>query len=185
MVSLLQIYFDEKQAGIKRENEVIVLKNIQITVNGTEYSLLVNEKSSLADFLRKDLNLIGTKIACNKGHCGSCNVLVDGKLVKSCALPIIKADGKDVLTIEGLAGPDGLHPIQQAFIEAGAVQCGYCTPGMILTAKALLDRNPDPTEPEIKKAISGNLCRCTGYVKIVEAIQSAAKLLRTAERSEQ
>jgi carbon-monoxide dehydrogenase small subunit len=161
------------------------LRNIQITVNGTEYSLLVNEKRSLADFLRKDLNLIGTKIACNSGHCGSCNVLVDGKLVRSCILPIIKADGKKVLTIEGLAGSDGLHPIQQAFIEAGAVQCGYCTPGMILTAKALLDRNPDPTEQEIKKAISGNLCRCTGYVKIVEAIQLAAKSLRTAERSEQ
>lgn len=161
------------------------MKNIQLTVNGTSYSLLVNEKRSLADFLRKDLNLIGTKIACNSGHCGSCNVLVDGKLVKSCILPVVKADGKDVLTIEGLAGPEGLHPIQQAFITAGAVQCGYCTPGMILAAKALLDRNPDPTEEEIKKALSGNLCRCTGYVKIVEAVQLAAKLLRTAERSEQ
>lgn len=161
------------------------MENVQITVNGTEYSLLVNEKRSLADFLRKDLNLIGTKIACNSGHCGSCNVLVDGKLVRSCTVPAVKANGKDVLTIEGLAGPDGLHPIQQAFIEAGAVQCGYCTPGMILTAKALLDRNPDPTEQEIKKAMSGNLCRCTGYVKIVEAIELAAKLLRTAERGEQ
>lgn len=161
------------------------MKNIQITVNGTEYSLLVNEKRSLADFLRKDLNLIGTKIACNSGHCGSCNVLVDGKLVKSCILPVVKAEGKEILTIEGLAGPEGLHPIQQAFIDAGAVQCGYCTPGMILTAKALLDRNPDPTEEEIKKALSGNLCRCTGYIKIVEAIQLSAKLLHTAERSEQ
>ncbi len=161
------------------------MRNIQITVNGTEHSLLVDEKRSLADFLRKDLNLIGTKIACNSGHCGSCNVLVDGKLVRSCTLPAIKADGKSVLTIEGLATPDGLHPIQQAFIEAGAVQCGYCTPGMILTAKALLDRNSDPTEEEIKQAISGNLCRCTGYVKIVEAVLLAAKLLRTAERSGQ
>jgi len=161
------------------------LRNIQITVNGTEHSLLVDEKRSLADFLRKDLNLIGTKIACNSGHCGSCNVLVDGKLVRSCTLPAIKADGKSVLTIEGLATPDGLHPIQQAFIEAGAVQCGYCTPGMILTAKALLDRNPDPTEQEIKKAFAGNLCRCTGYIKIVEAVLLAAKVLRTAERSEQ
>lgn len=161
------------------------MRNIQITVNGTSYSLLVNEKRSLADFLRKDLNLIGTKIACNSGHCGSCNVLVDGKLVRSCILPVVKADGKDVLTIEGLAGPEGLHPIQQAFITAGAVQCGYCTPGMVLTAKALLDRNSDPTEEEIKKALSGNLCRCTGYVKIVEAVQLAAKLLRAAERSEQ
>jgi carbon-monoxide dehydrogenase small subunit len=163
----------------------LVLKNIQITVNGTEYSLLVNEKRSLADFLRKDLNLIGTKIACNSGHCGSCNVLVDGKLVKSCTLPAVKADGKHVLTIEGLATPEGLHPIQQAFIEAGAVQCGYCTPGMILTAKAFLDRNPDPTEEEVKQAISGNLCRCTGYVKIVEAILLAAKLLNSVKRSEQ
>lgn len=161
------------------------MKNIQITVNGTEYSLLVNEKRSLADFLRKDLNLIGTKIACNSGHCGSCNVLVDGKLVKSCTLPAVKADGKHVLTIEGLATPEGLHPIQQAFIEAGAVQCGYCTPGMILTAKAFLDRNPDPTEEEVKQAISGNLCRCTGYVKIVEAILLAAKLLNSVKRSEQ
>lgn len=154
------------------------MENIKITVNGTDYSLLLDEKRNLADFLRKDLNLIGTKIACNSGHCGSCNVLVDGRLVKSCILPLAKANGKSVLTIEGLAGPQGLHPIQQAFIEAGAVQCGYCTPGMILTTKALLDHNSDPTEAEIKKALSGNLCRCTGYVKIVEAVQLAAKMLR-------
>lgn len=154
------------------------MENIKITVNGTDYSLLLDEKRNLADFLRKDLNLIGTKIACNSGHCGSCNVLVDGRLVKSCILPLAKANGKSVLTIEGLAGPQGLHPIQQAFIEAGAVQCGYCTPGMILTTKALLDHNSDPTEAEIKKALSGNLCRCTGYVKIVEAVQLAAQMLR-------
>ena len=155
-----------------------MLQSVQITVNGKTYSLDMDEKRSLADFLRKDLNLMGTKIGCNTGHCGSCSVLVDGKLVKSCVLPAVKADGKKVLTIEGIAAPDSLHPIQKAFIDTGALQCGFCTPGMIMASKALLDKNSDPTEKEVRKALSGNLCRCTGYEKIVEAVLLAAKYLK-------
>ncbi len=155
------------------------MKNISIIVNGKQYSLEVDGKRTLADVLRKDFFLTGTKIACNKGHCGSCNVIIDGELVRSCVFPASGADGKSVLTIEGLASEEGLHPIQKAFIEAGAVQCGYCTPGMILAAKALLDRNPDPTEQQAKESIKGNLCRCTGYVKIIEAILLAAEKLRS------
>lgn len=155
------------------------MKNISIIVNGKHYSLDVDEKRTLADVLRKDLFLTGTKIACNKGHCGSCSVIIDGKLVRSCVFPATRADGKSVLTIEGLASEEGLHPIQQAFIEAGAVQCGYCTPGMILAAKVLIDRDPKPTEEQAIEAIKGNLCRCTGYVKIIEAILLAAKMLRS------
>jgi carbon-monoxide dehydrogenase small subunit len=121
--------------------------------------------------LRDELNLNGAKLGCETGDCGSCTVLVDGKPVKSCLYLAIKAADRDVLTIEGLKGEDGkLHPLQEAFIEHFAIQCGYCTPGMILMAKALLDENPDPTEEEVREALTGNLCRCTGYVKIVEAI---------------
>ena len=151
---------------------------VRITVNSILHKVEIDENRSLADFLRENLNLIGTKIGCNTGHCGSCSVLVDGKLVKSCVYKAVKADGKKVLTIEGFTALDGLHPIQKAFIDAGAVQCGYCTPGMIMTSKALLDRNSDPTEEEVRKALSGNLCRCTGYQKIVEAVLLAAKYLK-------
>ena len=153
-------------------------KQVQVTVNGKLYQVEIDEKRSLADFLRQDLGLIGTKIACNSGHCGSCNVLVNGKLIRSCVYKAVKADGKEILTIEGLATEEGLHPIQKAFLEAGAVQCGFCTPGMIMTAKALLDQNPAPSEQEVKEALSGNLCRCTGYYKIVEAVLLAAEWLR-------
>jgi putative selenate reductase molybdopterin-binding subunit len=151
---------------------------VRITVNSILHEVEIDENRSLADFLRENLNLIGTKIGCNTGHCGSCSVLVDGKLVKSCVYKAVKAAGKKVLTIEGFTALDGLHPIQKAFIDAGAVQCGYCTPGMIMTSKALLDRNADPTEEEVRKALSGNLCRCTGYQKIVEAVLLAAKYLK-------
>jgi putative selenate reductase molybdopterin-binding subunit len=151
---------------------------VRITVNSILHEVEIDENRSLADFLRENLNLIGTKIGCNTGHCGSCSVLVDEKLVKSCVYKAVKADGKKVLSIEGLAVSDGLHPIQKAFIDAGAVQCGYCTPGMIMASKALLDRNSDPTEEEARKALSGNLCRCTGYQKIVEAVLLAAKYLK-------
>ena len=120
------------------------------------------------------LNLTGTKIGCETGDCGSCTVLIDGKAVKSCLYLAMKARGKDILTIEGLRGENGeLHPLQKAFIEHFAVQCGYCTPGMIMVAKALLDENPNPTEEEVKKGLDGNLCRCTGYVKIIEAVLAA------------
>jgi carbon-monoxide dehydrogenase small subunit len=150
-----------------------------LRVNGTDEELYIEPWWTLARVLREELNLTGTKVSCGTGDCGSCAVLVDGKVVKSCIYLAMKARGKEILTIEGLRGEDGgLHPIQQAFIEHFAIQCGYCTPGMILTAKALLDENPDPTEEEVREALAGNLCRCTGYVKIVEAILAVSNRIR-------
>lgn len=148
---------------------------IELKVNGAIETAYVEPWWNLARVLREELGLIGTKIGCEEGDCGTCTVLVDGKAVKSCLMLAMKARGKEITTIEGLKGSDGqLHPLQQAFIDHFAVQCGYCTPGMLLAAKALLDQNPRPTEEEVKKWLSGNLCRCTGYVKIVEAVLAAA-----------
>ncbi len=130
---------------------------------------------TLLDLLREDLGLTGTKRGCEGGECGACTVIMNGKAVASCLLPALKADGAEILTVEGMAQEGKLHPLQQAFWEEGAVQCGYCTPGILLSAKALLDENPKPQVEEIKVAISGNLCRCTGYSKILEAIQKAAE----------
>ena len=147
---------------------------IKLRVNGVEEEVTIEPWWSLARVLRDELNLTGTKVGCEAGDCGSCTVLIDGKAVKSCLYLAMKARGKDILTIEGLAGKNGeLHPMQEAFIEYFAVQCGYCTPGMILMAKALLDENSNITEDEVKEGLSGNLCRCTGYVKIVEAVMAA------------
>lgn len=152
---------------------------IKLRLNGVEEEALVEPWWSLAYFLREGLYLTGTKIGCGTGECGACTVLVDGKAVKSCIYPVMKARGKDILTIEGLQGENGeLHPLQEAFIKYFAVQCGYCTPGMILMAKALLDENPNATEGEIKVSMSGNLCRCTGYVKIVEAVMAAREKIK-------
>ncbi len=148
---------------------------ITLTVNGTPYEVAVEPRQSLLQLLREELHLTGTKEGCSEGECGACTVLFDGKTVDSCLVFALEAQGHTVVTIEGLAQGDQLHPVQKAFAEHGAVQCGFCTPGMILAAKALLDRNPRPTEAEIRQGISGNLCRCTGYVKIVEAIQAAAQ----------
>ncbi len=148
---------------------------ISLKVNGMQQDVLIEPWWTLARVLREELNLTGVKIGCETGDCGVCTVLVNGEAVKSCLMLAVKADGKEVLTIEGLSGDDGdLHPIQQAFVEHYAVQCGFCTSGMVLTAKALLDENPSPSEEEIKLAMSGNLCRCTGYVRIVAAIRSVA-----------
>ena len=147
---------------------------IKLKVNGVDEEVMIEPWWSLARVLRDELNLTGTKIGCETGDCGSCTVLVDGKAVKSCLYLAMKARGKDILTIEGLRDENGeLHPLQKAFIEHFAVQCGYCTPGMILAAKALLDENPNPTEEEVKEGLDGNLCRCTGYVKIIEAVLAA------------
>jgi carbon-monoxide dehydrogenase small subunit len=129
---------------------------------------------TLADMLREELKLTGTKKGCGLGECGACTVLLDGKPVSSCLVLAVEADNRDVVTIEGVETEKGLHPIQQAFVEKGAIQCGFCTPGMVLSAKALLDENQHPDEQDIRKAISGNLCRCTGYQKIVEAVQSVS-----------
>jgi carbon-monoxide dehydrogenase small subunit len=146
-----------------------------LTVNGTPYEVAIEPRQSLLQLLREELHLTGTKEGCGEGECGACTVLLDGKTVDSCLIFALEAQGREVVTIEGLAQGDQLHPVQKAFAEYGAVQCGFCTPGMILAAKALLDSNPHPTEVEIRQGISGNLCRCTGYVKIVEAIQAAAR----------
>ncbi|MCJ7619951.1 MAG: (2Fe-2S)-binding protein [Anaerolineae bacterium] len=143
-------------------------------LNDEEVALEIMPDALLVDVLRDQLGLIGTKEACGEGECGACTVLLDGQPVTSCLIPALKAQGREVYTVEGLASGGNLHPLQKSFIEHGAVQCGYCTPGMLMSAKALLDRNPHPTEDEIKEAISGNLCRCTGYVKIVEAIKAAS-----------
>jgi carbon-monoxide dehydrogenase small subunit len=152
---------------------------IKLKVNGLDEEVLVEPWWSLAYVLREVLNLTGTKVSCDTGDCGACTVLIDGKAVKSCLLLAPKAKGKEIITIEGLTGKDGgLYPLQAAFIEHFAVQCGFCTPGMILTAKALLDENPNATEEEVRAALSGNLCRCTGYVKIVEAVLAAEEKIR-------
>lgn len=156
---------------------------IQITVNGELKQEAVEANTTLTQFLREDLELTGTKHGCGLGDCGACTVLLDGRPVNSCLVLAVQANGREVLTIEGLAENGKLHPIQQAFVDCGAIQCGFCTPGMILSAKALLDQNPKPTEQEIRTAISGNLCRCTGYQKIVEAIMAASKALQETEVS--
>jgi aerobic-type carbon monoxide dehydrogenase small subunit (CoxS/CutS family) len=143
---------------------------LDFTINGLKKQVYVEPWWTLDKVLREELGLMGLKIGCAGGACGSCTVLIDGKAVKSCLYPAMKARQRDIVTIEGLKAEGGLHPIQQAFIDHFALQCGYCTPAMILTAKALLDENPDPTDEEVKDYLSGNLCRCTGYVKIVEAV---------------
>ena len=149
---------------------------LQLQVNGNLYTLEVEPRRTLLELIREDLELTGTKEGCGLGECGTCTVLLDGKPIKSCITLAVQANGREVTTIEGIENPDGtLHPLQQAFIDHGAIQCGFCTPGMVLSAKALLDENPKPSEMEIKQAIAGNLCRCTGYQKIVEAIRSAAQ----------
>ena len=148
---------------------------IELKINGDIHEVLVEPRTTLLHVLREDLALTGTKEGCNAGDCGACTVLMDHKPVASCLFLAIEAQGKEILTIEGLDQQGRLHPLQQAFIDYYAVQCGFCTPGMILSAKALLDKNPRPTEEETREAISGNLCRCTGYVKIVEAILAASQ----------
>ena len=148
---------------------------LTMTVNGRPVTVEIEADELLVDVLRDRLGLTGTKIGCNEGECGACTVIMDGQAVLSCLIPAMRAQGREITTIEGLSDGETLHPLQQAFIEHGAVQCGYCIPGFILSAKALLDRNPHPGRDEIKEAIAGNLCRCTGYVKIVEAIEAAAQ----------
>jgi carbon-monoxide dehydrogenase small subunit len=155
---------------------------ITLKVNGDTFSLAVDPWRTLNELLRDDLNLTGTKFGCGTGDCGVCTVLMDGKTVNSCLTLAVEAEGKDITTVEGLA-PSGeeLHPIQEAFIEKGAIQCGFCTPGMELSALHLLNQNPAPKESEVRSALSGNLCRCTGYNKIVEAISAAAEKMEKSK----
>ena len=147
-------------------------------VNGRLYEILIEPQTTLVEVLRDELGLIGTKYSCGVGECGSCTVLIDGQPTLSCCTLAITVREKSILTIEGLARGTSLHPIQRAFIDYGAIQCGFCTPGFILSAKALLDRNASPTKEEVKEGLAGNLCRCTGYVKIVDAVLGAAEIMR-------
>jgi carbon-monoxide dehydrogenase small subunit len=147
---------------------------IKTTINGEPISASAEASTSLLEFLRDTLNFKGTKLCCNTGECGACTVIFNGKPINSCVTMAADANGAEITTIEGLANGDALHPVQQAFIDTGAVQCGYCTPGYIISVKALLDRTKSPTAEDIEEAVSGNICRCTGYAKIVDAIQLAA-----------
>jgi aerobic-type carbon monoxide dehydrogenase small subunit (CoxS/CutS family) len=146
---------------------------INVTINGKSHSAAADASTSLLDFLRDTLQYKGTKLCCNTGECGACTIIYNGKPINSCVTLAADANGADIITVEGLADGDKLHPIQQAFIDTGAVQCGYCTPGYIISVKALLDRTQKPTAEDIEEAVSGNICRCTGYTKIVDAIHLA------------
>jgi carbon-monoxide dehydrogenase small subunit len=152
-----------------------------VNVNGETHSSTVDSRLLLVHYVREQLNLTGTHIGCDTSSCGACTVLVDGQAIKSCTMFAVQADGQSIETIEGITNGAELHPLQEGFWEKHGLQCGYCTPGMIMAAKGLLAKNPAPSEDEIRYGISGNLCRCTGYVKIVEAIQYAAEKLRTAQ----
>jgi aerobic carbon-monoxide dehydrogenase small subunit len=155
-------------------------KSVSFVLNGNRMEMEIEPNWTLLELLRDRLELMGTKSGCESGECGACTVIVNGKAVNSCLFPAPEVEGASVTTIEGLARPTGeLHPIQAAFVEKGAVQCGYCTPGMIMSSKALLDENPNPTDDEIRHALAGNMCRCTGYVQIVDAVRAAAQAMIT------
>ena len=157
---------------------------ITLQVNDQDYPLELAPNRTLLDVLREDLALTGTKPNCLSGECGACTVIVDGQAVNACLYLAVRADGKQVKTVEGLAGPEGLHPVQEAFVESAAVQCGYCTPGFIMSAVALLDGNSNPTEAEMLEAVSGNICRCTGYTSIRQALRKSLGKMATARSGE-
>jgi carbon-monoxide dehydrogenase small subunit len=154
------------------------LFNMTVTVNGTQYERIVEPRLLLSDFLRHELGLTGTHVGCEHGVCGACTVLFDGEPVRSCLMFAVQANGHEILTVEGLGTMDDLHPLQEAFREAHGVQCGFCTPGFLMSLVPFLEENPNPSEEEIREAISGNLCRCTGYQHIVDAVQLAAEKMR-------
>ena len=158
-----------------------ISKPVCVTVNGVVYNRTVSTAMTLLDFIRDELKLKGTKRSCDNGECGACSVIMDDELVYSCHVLAVQADGSDIVTIEGLSSDQRLSPIHEALMDEGAIQCGYCTPGMIISAEALLRKNPDPTEDEIRLALSGNICRCSGYVQIVRAVKRAAKERREAQ----
>lgn len=155
--------------------------SISVTVNGKPHDSEVEPRTLLVYYLREALGLTGTHIGCDTSNCGACTVIVDGQAVKSCTLLAAQVDGSDITTVEGLGTPDNLHPMQEAFWEEHGLQCGFCTPGMMIAAIQLLERNPDPSDDEVRHALEGNLCRCTGYQNIVNAVQSAAKKMRDAQ----
>jgi carbon-monoxide dehydrogenase small subunit len=165
-----------------RVTDVVDERRLELTVNGSlvQYAGQLDPRTLLADFLRQELGLRGVHLGCEQGVCGACTIIVDGRPVKSCLMLAVQADGAEILTVEGLARDGQLHPLQQAFWDCSGLQCGYCTPGMLLSALSLLQRNTSPSEAEIRDAISGNLCRCTGYQTIVESVQQAAVALRAS-----
>lgn len=165
------------------ENQPQEKKHIALWVNGKKVEATVESRITLAEFLREELRLTGTKIGCNRAECGSCTVILDGKPVYSCSMLAVEAAGTEILTIEGLENNDGLHPLQKAFIEHDALQCGYCTPGMLMALKALLDKNPRPQEGDVRDAIDGNFCRCGSYPNIINATLDASKELPKGNRS--
>lgn len=152
------------------------MTHVQTTLNGDPIEFLCEPRQSLLEVLRDTLGLTGAKEGCNNGNCGACNVLLDGALVNACLVLAVEVQGRSVTTIEGLAPPAGLHPLQRTFLEHAALQCGFCTPGFIVAAKALLDRNPTPSELEVRQWLAGNLCRCTGYLQILDAVEAAARV---------
>ncbi len=152
---------------------------INTTINGEEVAFLCEPRQSLLEVLRETLGLTGAKEGCNNGNCGACNVILDGALVNSCLVLAVEVNGRSLTTVEGIAGPGGLHPLQQKFLEHAALQCGFCTPGFLVAAKALLDQNPTPSEHDVRAWLAGNLCRCTGYDKIVRAVLDAAQVMQT------
>jgi len=156
-------------------------KEIKFVLNGKPYELEIKPWRTLLEMIREDLKLTGTKEGCSEGECGSCTVIMGGKPVNSCLVPAMEADGQEITTVEGLVDGEMLHPIQDAFFHHAGMQCGFCTPGMIMSSKALLDKNPDPNEEEIREGIAGNFCRCTGYTKIIESIHSAAQAMKGGE----
>jgi len=153
-------------------------KAIKVKINGKSHEVIVPPWRTLLELIREDLKLTGTKEGCGQGECGSCTVIMGGKTVNSCLVLAMEADGQEILTVEGLEDGDKLHPVQEAFVEHAGMQCGFCTPGMIMSATALLDRNPNPSEEDIREGIAGNFCRCTGYTKIIESIGAAAKAMK-------
>jgi len=154
-------------------------QDIVLKVNGKNYHVTVETHRTLVEVLRETLGFTGTKKSCNEGECGACTVLMDGKPVASCLVLAVAAQGKEILTVEGLSQGEKLHPVQEAFVKYAAIQCGFCTPGMVMAAVAFLDENPEPTTEEVRRAISGNLCRCTGYQQIVDAVMAAASAMKT------
>lgn len=158
------------------------MAQLHTTINGEKIVAEVDPSLSLAAFLRENLYLTGTKVGCGKGECGACTIIMDGKAVTSCIIPVLRAEGAVIETIEGVAQGEKLHPLQEEFVNQGAVQCGFCTPGMIMSSKALLDANPAPSKEEIREALGGNICRCTGYVNIENAVEAAADRLRKGEK---
>ena len=157
------------------------MKKIKFVLNGESHELAIKPWRTLLEVLREDLQLTGTKEGCGQGECGSCTVIMGGKPVNSCLVPAVEADEQEIITIEGLADGDNLHPIQEAFVTHAGMQCGFCTPGMIMSAKALLDDKPNPSDEEIREGIAGNFCRCTGYTKIFDSIRAAAEAMRGGE----